>query len=375
MNYTYEEKLYIWLSMVFEMGASAAYKLVNACGSVEKLYQTVICDWHSLESKVKDARAVKLKNLSSMERIDEFINQLESNNIRAVTFKSNEYPQQLKEIYDPPLALYVRGNKKLDSANLPFAVIGTRHCTDYGEHMSKLFAKTFAENGMTIVSGLAYGCDAFVAQGALSCLDSSFPTIAVLGQGVMIDKNDSTSCLVSRIIERGAVVSELLPFNRASKGSYPMRNRIISGMSLGLLVVEAGEKSGTMITANAAMEQGRMIFALPGRITDRMSIGTNYLIRVGAAQAAYDTQDVLDYFNISTSVNAVKNEKSQSDEIADTLVGDAKTIYDLLRKGEKSFDEIADLSGFSAPKLNLHLTELEFSGLIIQLPGRIYSVR
>ncbi len=375
MNYSYEEKLYIWLSMVYEMGAAAAHKLVNYCGSAEKLYQTVINDWRSLETKIKDARAVKLRNLSSMEQIDGFIDKLESNNIRAVTFKSKEYPQQLKEIYDPPLVLYVRGNKKLDSAKIPFAVIGTRHCTEYGEHMSKMFAKTFAENGMTVVSGLAYGCDAFAAQGALSCPDSSFPTVAVLGQGVMIDKNDSTSRLIGQIIERGAVISELLPFSRATKGSYPMRNRIISGMSLGLLVVEAGEKSGTMITANAAMEQGRMVFALPGRITDRMSMGTNYLIRAGAAQAAYDTQDILDYFNISTPAGAVKNENTQNDEIADALDGDIRIIYDLLRKGDKSFDEIADLSGFSAPKLNLYLTELEFSGLIIQLPGRVYSVR
>lgn len=372
MDYSFREKLYIWLSSVFETGANSAHKLVEIYGGIESLYDAVLSGNVVLPSHIRSERHEKLKRLAPMAQIDGIISELESYGVRAITYASGEYPKELRAIYDPPLVLYARGTGRLDSIRLPFAIIGSRHCTEYGERMAKLFGKTLADHGMTIVSGLAYGCDALASEGALMS-SNAFPTVAVLGQGVMIEKHDSTSKTMDAILERGLVISEMLPKSRAFKGSYPLRNRIISGISRGLLIVEAGERSGTMITANAAMEQGRMLFALPGRITDRMSAGTNMMIKLGAAQAVYDTTDILDYFGISAIESPIREASERNAEAAKTLDGECRRVYDMLLKGSRSFDTLCELSGISAENLNLYLTELELSGLIIQLPGRVYS--
>lgn len=163
-----------------------------------------------------------------------------------------------------------------------------------------------AKNGVTIVSGLAYGCDSLAAQGALSVAEQKYPTAAILGQGVCTAKTDGTAEIMEAIIENGCVMSEFLPFTRAATYFFPMRNRIISGMSCGVLVVEAGEKSGTMITANCALEQGRTVYAVPGRITDRMSFGTNELIRKGMAEPVFSAEDLL--FHLGIDPECSKNQ-------------------------------------------------------------------
>lgn len=372
MDYSFEEKLYIWLSHVFEMNASWANRLIELNGGITNLYYGVLEGTAKIpEGKIREKRGA-LKKLAPMSNIDGLIEKLEAHSIRAITLISKGYPKILKAIYDPPLVLYERGSKSLKDVKLPFAIIGSRNCTEYGDRMSRLFANALADYEMTIVSGLAYGCDALAAQGALQSSKSEFPTLGVLGHGVLVDKHDSTSKLVEQVISRGLILSEMLPDSPPSRFSYPMRNRIISGMSEGLLVVEAGEHSGTMITANAAMEQGRMIFAIPGRLTDRMSLGTNFLIKCGAAQTVYDPAEILDCFGLTAKQNVVKESSEKCDKLAESLSGDSKRLYELLLKGEKSFDELCEMSVLPTDKLNLYLTELEFSGLIKQLPGRVY---
>lgn len=374
MDYSFEEKLYIWLSHVFEMNASWANRLIELNGGITNLYYGVLEGTAKIpEGKIREKQGA-LKKLAPMSNIDGLIEKLEAHFIRAITLISKGYPKILKAIYDPPLVLYERGSKSLKDVKLPFAIIGSRNCTEYGDRMSRLFANALADYEMTIVSGLAYGCDALAAQGALQSSKSEFPTLGVLGHGVLVDKHDSTSKLMEQVISRGLILSEMLPDSPPSRFSYPMRNRIISGMSEGLLVVEAGEHSGTMITANAAMEQGRMIFAIPGRLTDRMSLGTNFLIKCGAAQTVYDPAEILDCFGLTSKQNIVKESSEKCDKLAESLSGDSKRLYELLLKGEKSFDELCEMSVLPTDKLNLYLTELEFSGLIKQLPGRVYVI-
>lgn len=372
MEYSFEEKLYIWLSHVFEINASLANGLIQLNGGIVNLYYRVLEGTAKIpEGKIREKRGT-LKKLASMSNIDGMIEKLEAHSIRAITMVSKGYPKILKAIYDPPLVLYERGSKSLKDVKLPFAIIGSRNCTEYGDRMSRMFANALADYDITIVSGLAYGCDALAARGALQSVKSEFPTLGVLGHGVLVDKHDSTSELVEQVAERGLILSEMLPDSPPSRFSYPMRNRIISGMSEGLLVVEAGEHSGTMITANAAMEQGRMIFAIPGRLTDRMSLGTNFLIKCGAAQTVYEPAEILDCFGLTSKKNVVKESSEKCDKLAESLSGDSKMLYDLLLKGEKSFDELCEMTVLPTDKLNLYLTELEFSGLIKQLPGRVY---
>ena len=375
MNYSFEEKLYIWLSNVFECSAVSAHALVDANGGIVELYEAVRKGTEIFPNRISLEKREKLRLLAPMQQIDDFISGLESNCVRALTFASDDYPELLKCIYDPPLVLYSRGCGDINNMSLPFAIIGSRNCTDYGESMSALFGETLARNGFTIVSGLAYGCDAMASVGALKADGNPLPTVAVLGQGVCVDKNDSTARTMNKILERGLVLSELLPHSRAFKGSYPMRNRIISGLSQGLLVVEAGLRSGTMITANAAMEQGRMVFALPGRITDRMSQGTNQMLKNGAAQAVYGTDDILEYFGI-TDISYEKNNRAASEDNAfKNLSPSAKKLYLALQKGERPFDTLCETTGITAAELNSYLTEMELMGLITQLPGRIYTAK
>ena len=368
MNYSFKEKLYIWLSNVFECSAVSAHALVDANGGIVELYEAVRKGTEIFPNRISLEKREKLRLLAPMQQIDDFISGLESNCVRALTFASDDYPELLKCIYDPPLVLYSRGCGDINNMSLPFAIIGSRNCTDYGESMSALFGETLARNGFTIVSGLAYGCDAMASVGALKADGNPLPTVAVLGQGVCVDKNDSTARTMNKILERGLVLSELLPHSRAFKGSYPMRNRIISGLSQGLLVVEAGLRSGTMITANAAMEQGRMVFALPGRITDRMSQGTNQMLKNG-------TDDILEYFGI-TDISYEKNNRAASEDNAfKNLSPSAKKLYLALQKGERPFDTLCETTGITAAELNSYLTEMELMGLITQLPGRVYTAK
>ncbi|MCH5278513.1 MAG: DNA-processing protein DprA [Christensenellaceae bacterium] len=374
MNYTKKDKLYIWLSIVFECKPRLANELIRYYEyNIEELYEDVSNgNMRYLAPMRRDTRQ-KLKYCASDDFINDFISNFEKRDVYAVTYDSDDYPKLLKEIYDPPLVLYCRGKKLDNSCKLPFTIIGTRHCTEYGEKMATLFGKVLAENGMTIVSGLAYGCDAFAAKGALAARGNPLPTIAVLGQGVCVEKHDYTRSIMEQILDRGIVISEMLPYSHATKGSFPLRNRIMSGMSEGVLVVEAGERSGTSITANAALDQNRTLFAIPGRITDRMSVGTNRLIRMGMAHAVFDVEDVLSHYGIEPDSSKVKGEKAGVDPLL-KLDETGKKLYGLIEHGEKNIDELTELSGLSVENLNLYLTEMEFSGLIRQLPGRVYVV-
>lgn len=374
MNYTYREKLYIWLSNAFECQARAAWSLISMNGGIEELHEAVVKGKAVYPSSFRAEKRARVRQLASVILIDDYIAGLELNGVYAVTYESKNYPRLLKGIYDPPLVLYCRGKGNWEDLSLAFSIIGTRRCTEYGEKVAKMFGEALVSKGMTIVSGLAYGGDAYAAQGALKAKNSSLPTIAVLGQGVCVPKYDSTSRLMEEIMEKGIIISEMLPYSKPSKYSFPLRNRIISGLGEGLLVVEAAEKSGTMITVNSALEQGRMVFAIPGRITDVMSTGTNGLLRKGIAQAVYDPMEILEYFGCESEGLVIQKEINKKDELIKEMGVEQQKLYELLKMGEKSFDSLFEVSDLSGEDLNLYLTELEFSGLIKQLPGRVYSI-
>lgn len=374
MNLTITDKLFVWLSQCFESSPRQAMDLVEANGGIEQLHRNVSSGKLVSNRELSRDKYALLTNNSPMPLIDDYIELLSRNGVFPLTMANELYPDLLREIYDPPLVLYCRGNYEVLNENFLFSVIGSRHCTEYGEQMTKFFSSQLAHGGMTIVSGLAYGCDAYASRAALDSSNSILPTVAVLGQGVCVRKNDSTAKLMEEIIKRGLVISEMLPFSRATKYSYPMRNRIISGISNGLLVVEAGSKSGTMITANAAIDQNRMVFAVPGRLTDMMSAGTNSLLQMGMAQPVYGPEDIFDYYRMDFQGMSLNCEKENVEKMRQNMTQEQKLVYDLLVHGEKSFDSLCELSGWSIEKLNLCLTEMEFSGLIKQLPGRVYSV-
>lgn len=300
--------------------------------------------------------------------IDQCLGYMARHGIEAVLVEDENYPMLLRHIYRPPTALYVRGRlpKRIP---LPLAMIGSRKCTDYGRQMALGLSKELAEQGVCVVSGLAYGIDCLCAQGALAAEENDFPTIAVLGGGVDVVYPAANQREYEQIVERGAVISEHLPGTKPMAAHFPQRNRIISGISRGVVVIEAAKQSGTSITVDCALEQGRDVFALPGRLTDITSEGANRMISEGTAKAVNGAKDILEEYGVEIKA---KTPAKTVDESA--LSFEQTLILRLLQAGERSADDLAEMTGFSPSILNFALTDMEFSGIIKQSRGRLYSL-
>ena len=273
----------------------------------------------------------------------------------------------LKNIYDPPFVLFYKGTLYAEH-RLPIAIIGAREPSDYGRRMARQLAEDLARSGACIVSGLAYGLDRVAAEGALDAEGNDYPTIAVLGNGPNVVYPSVNRDVYDLIAKRGAIVSEFMPGIAPTPSHFPMRNRIISGLSRGVIVVEAREKSGTFITVDCALEHGRDVFAIPGRVSDELSMGTNNLIREGLAKITLSAEDVLEEYGIKPMAEERKAVTPAE------LSFEQELIHRLLMAGERTYDELAELTGFDAGMLNSTLTAMEFSGIIKQSVGRLFSL-
>jgi len=296
--------------------------------------------------------------------------------IQLIDFKSPAYPKLLKQILDPPAALYFRGN--LTNNEKCFAVVGTRLASDYGKEIAYAIAKDLARAGLTIVSGMAFGIDAFAHQGALEAAtprglpDSNplgvaiCPTIAVLGNGL-----DEPSIypqanlkLAKKILEQGgALISEYPVGTKAAKFTFPQRNRIITGMSSGVLVVEAKFKSGALITASFAKHQKKKIFAVPGSIHSRNSQGCHLLIKQGA-KLVENANDILRDLGLSPLFSNQQSVNSPEE----------KLILDVLAQGGLAIDKIIEMTKLSAQLVSVHLSMMEIENRVKNLGGNVYAI-
>jgi DNA processing protein len=260
------------------LGAIKKLKLLKHFKTVENLYNTTKEDLLQIPGIGKKTSEIIL-NQNIKKKLDKHIEYMLKNNIDIISITDKEYPQILKEIYDAPISLYIRGNKNILNDDA-LAIIGCRECTSYGRNITKQLAYDIAKNKINIVSGLAKGIDAIAHKGAIL---SGGKTIAVLGNGLDIIYPSENIPLAKEIIKTGgAIISEYPLGTKPEKQNFPERNRIVSGMSKGVVVVEAKEKSGTLITVDFALEQGRDVFVVPGNINQENSIGTNELIKQGA---------------------------------------------------------------------------------------------
>ncbi|MBR4435197.1 MAG: DNA-processing protein DprA [Clostridia bacterium] len=369
MHISDEAKLNIWISIAFEGAVRTARTLIENNGGLFEFRERVLngrADFGKLEGS---ERAAVARACATGSYLDVFISGLERDGVMPIAISDDNYPSLLREIFDPPYVLYARGNMVNESITLPISVIGTRRCSDYGKKVASLVGKALADCGATVISGLAYGCDSYAHEGALKSTVNDFPTAAVLGHGVLIDKSDSTRDTMERILDRGVVISEFLPHSPVNKWSFPMRNRIISGISSALVVAEAGQKSGTMITVNCALEQGRDVYAVPCRITETLNCGTNEMLQKGWAQPVYGIDDLL----VQIGLRGIE-QKHINNIVKPALDGEKARLYEHIGLGEKNFDELIEVTALSVEKLNLYLTEMELSGLIKQLPGRVYTL-
>lgn len=322
-------------------------------------------------SFLPDAAAARLLRAAEDGFLDRYVRYLEKHGIGVCCHGDADYPAVLREIHDAPPLLFYRGRLQAEP-RLPIAMVGSRVCTQYGRDIAQLFAHDLAAAGCTIVSGLAEGIDGCAARGALSCEESPYPTVAVLGCGIDVVYPASHRKLFDEIAERGAVVTEFLPGTRPLRENFPVRNRIISGMARGLVVVEAGERSGTSITAGYALDQGREVFAVPGRITDRQSVGTNRMIQRGEAKPVFCVDDILQEFQFEPVYDTFLSGPRRVP--LSTLTQSERAVCAALLQGERSFDELADALSLPVGELNSLLTGLQFSNIIKPLSGRLYAL-
>lgn len=285
-----------------------------------------------------------------------------------VTLWEGIYPAALRRIYDPPLILFVRGTLSADDDS-SVAVVGTREPSAYGARMAELFAAGLARAGVTIVSGLARGIDT-IAHGAV--LRQGGRTLAVIGSGVDVLYPPENKSLAERIMEHGAVVSEYPMGTKPDAGNFPRRNRIISGMTLGTIVVETSIDGGALITASTALDQNREVFALPAAVDPRRPSGANRLIREGKALLVESVEEVLE--ELAPRLKGITNPECAAETIpTEELSFFERAIVDALPERQAiHVDAIATGAKMPVADVLVHLLSLEFKGVVRQRPGKFF---
>ena len=304
----------------------------------------------------------KLSDLAVSFDEERFLLYMERFGAYAIFRGDADYPERLKVLDDAPIVLFCRGNRALLSGEC-FAVVGTRNPTRYGRDVTAQFAEELVEAGFIVVSGLARGVDAIAHRVAL---DREKPTIAVIGCGVDKVYPAENKDLYDRIAEKGLIVSEYFMGSDPVAFHFPERNRIISALSEGVLVTEAGEKSGAIITADCALDQGKDVFLVPGNIYSNQSKGTNEMLHNPQCMIATDPQDILDFYK--------KEGRKKEEEAASQLTTEEVIVFAALQDDDRHFEELLEITGLSMGELMATLTKLEVLGVIKKLPGNYYGV-
>ena len=271
------KRYWIWLSLIKNLGSKRKLKLLELYRTPEEIYKLTKEELINING-IGEAIANDIIISKNEKILNYHIKYMKENNIKIININEREYPQALKKIYDPPISLYVKGNiEKLNNKNI--GIVGCRECTTYGKKSAEYFAYNLSKQNINIVSGLAKGIDSYAHLGSLNTGN----TIAVLGNGLDMIYPKENLELANEIIKKGGtIISEYPCGSKPDKMKFPARNRIISGISSGIIVIEAKEKSGTLITVDFALEQGRDVFVVPGNINSINSVGTNDLIKQGA---------------------------------------------------------------------------------------------
>jgi DNA processing protein len=367
-----------WLALALTpaMGPIRGHRVVQRFGSVERVFVASLTELEAAGLPAASAQSIALGKSFSLAE-EEFMKARDAS-AEIIPFEDNRYPARLKEIYDPPLVLYVRGNAEL-LGEPGMGVVGTRHPTPYGMGMAERLSNDLASRGLVIVSGMARGVDTHAHRGALN---GKGKTIAIWGTGIDVPYPRDNKRIAEAIVAAGGTLTSEFPVGTfAAPQNFPIRNRIISGLSLGVLVVEAGEYSGTRITARCALEQGRDIFAVPGNVTNRNSWGPNTLIKQGAKLTA-TWEDVWEELPADLKLQLEARWRVESPKPAEaSLFADSqlspheKRIYALLKPDEAvQLDQIIErLEGeISSSEIFSALFELELAGKIKPLPGKNY---
>jgi len=349
----------IILNMVPEMGTIRLQKLLKYFDKPESILKAsedklmavggigpqISAKIHSLKNEDLDKELVSVKKLG----------------LKILTQDDKDYPENLKNIPDPPIVLYVKGELKQED-RLAIGIVGSRRASFYGLTNAQNFASDLSDKGFTIVSGMAHGIDTYAHRGALK---AGGRTIAVMGSGFNHIYPEENKEFAEEISKSGAAISEF-PINTLPlKQNFPCRNRIISGLSLGVLIVEAARNSGALITADFALEQGREVFAIPGKVDSNNSFGTNGLIKQGAKLVTC-VDDILEEF-------IMPKEKTRTESrVEETLTQDKEEdrVYNLISEQSIQLDELVEKTNLDIPRISGILLRLQMKRLVQQLPGK-----
>jgi DNA processing protein len=399
-------KYWVWLSSVSGVGSVTVTKLLERFGTPDKVY-------NARAEELREVPGLKTAEISlllrkDLEAANKILARCSELGCHTITPQDSNYPDRLRNIYAPPIVLYVRGRLPIVDDEAAIAIVGTRKCTPYGLSTAEELGYTLAGHGMLVVTGLARGIDTAAARGALR---AGGQVIGVIGSGVNIIYPPENAGLFNDIAASGAVVSEYPPDTPAIRANFPARNRIISGLSLGVAVLESPAKSGALITAARALEQNRDVFAMPGNVDAKTCAGSNALLREGAIPvlsakdiiAEYaelfpdkivqreknDMEEKPDEYGFADLMANTDNSKRKSNKIVvdnepsvdyilmklvENLVGDERTVAETIGLDNLHVDEIIVKSGLSASQTLTTLTMLEIKGLAENQGGNYFKL-
>jgi DNA processing protein len=371
-------KEWIALNMTPGVGPRAAAKLLERFGSAEAVFNATRGELESLRLRPEAIESIRARGL--FEKAEDEIKRVRELGADLLLLDDGVYPALLREIFDPPVTLYLKGAWEECLGAPCVAVVGSRRSSTYGQNAAQMLARDLAQRGVTIISGLARGIDAAAHRGAL---EAGGRTVAVMGTGLdEVYPRDHRKLAQEILGAGGALVSEFPLETPPAPQNFPYRNRVISGLSLGVLVVEAAENSGSLITARLALEQGREVWAVPGNITSRNSFGTNYLIKGAGAKLVQQWQDIVEELPQEIAARILPPEPGKKEEenqarqmslVPADLSPTEHAVFKLLSTDEAAhIDELAVQSKLSVPELTTALLGLEMRELIRQLPGKCF---
>jgi DNA processing protein len=360
-----------WLALTLTPGLAArlSARLLRRFGSPEGVFRASPADLEDCHLPVETTKAI-LKRAAFPRAEKELAGIRKIVGCTLLNWTEPEYPQTLLQIYDPPVLLYLRGDPQV--LNLPsISIVGTRKPTLYGTQMARRLGRELAARGLVIVSGLARGIDAIGHQGAM---DAHGRAIGVLGTGIDVCYPKENKKLYEKVLERGAIISEFPLRTHPAPENFPVRNRIVAGLPLGVVVVEGAQYSGSLITARLAMEFGREVFGVPGNVTQPVSFAPNQLIKQGAKLVA-GAEDVIEELPTPVRAALVQAEQPEAEQrnllVGAALNGSEKKLYELLGADELlPIDDIVERSGLNSSDVLATLFNLEMKGIIRQLPGK-----
>jgi len=363
---------WIALSLVAGVGRRTAAVMIERFGGPRACFEatTAELERHGVKRDCTEA----LRNGDQQQRAEAELEGLEKLGGSVITFSDPRYPKLLREIYDPPIVLYCLGDMSRAAGHPAVAIVGSRRCSTYGKSASEMLSRELARRGVTIISGLARGIDSAAHRGAL---DGGGTTIAVMGTGLDAVYPKENRKLADHIAARGALVTEFPLSTPPLSQNFPFRNRVISGMALGVMIVEGAERSGSLITARMAYEQGREVFAVPGNITSSKSFGPNYLIKDGA-KLVQTWQDVVEEFPTENKsrILALERAETPADQplLEEAVLSESERKVLSLIKTDQSIhiDQLIHTTKLNSSDLMGALLKLEMLDKIRQLPGKSF---